>query len=127
MVVLFAAVMLVLQTPRVNRVIFQYDGLSAPYGRNRPLLTTAELAERARIQRQALAALDRIEQAARQRGIRRGENRLDNTGVNVIVPGMPTGLGGMGADELLDIPDSLSPAVDPSNSLTPEHRKQHTN
>ena len=29
-VVLFAAVMLVLQTPRVNRVIFQYDGLSAP-------------------------------------------------------------------------------------------------
>src|SRR5207249_9526547 len=50
---LFAAMMLVLQTPRAHRVIFQYDGLSAPV---RPddgttpgrLRTTADLAERAR-------------------------------------------------------------------------------
>jgi hypothetical protein len=101
--VLVAAVMLVLQAPRVSRVIFQYDGLSAPYDRKGPPLTSAELVERARVQRQALTALDRIEQTARKHGISREELRRD--AIAVMVPGMPGGVDGMKANELLDFSD----------------------
>jgi hypothetical protein len=112
--VVVAAAMLVLQTPRVNRVIFQYDGLSAPYGRHHPPLTTSDFVERARIQRQAFAALDRIEHAVRTRRIGPAEIRQE---VNRVMDSeMAKGLDGMRADDLLDIPDSLTPSVESESS-----------
>jgi hypothetical protein len=111
---LFASAMLVLQLPRVERVIFQYDQMSAPHGPDRPDRTPAELAERARAQRQALSELDRIEQTARKRGIGRAEILRD---VNpVTVPGLPTGFPGVGAAQLIDVADvpSQSPSLNHS-------------
>ena len=66
--VLFAAAMLVLQAPRADRVIFQYDGLSAIYGAGPSNRTPGELAEQARAQRQSLHELDRLERSARSAG-----------------------------------------------------------
>ena len=102
---LFAAILLLLQTPRAHRVIFEYDGLSAPIrpddgptpGRVR---TTAELAGRARSQRRALAELDRLEQAARQAGARVKALRRDAD--RTPVPGMPANLPDFRASDLLD-------------------------
>jgi hypothetical protein len=101
----FAATMLLLQTPRAQRVIFQYDGLSAPV---RPddgttpdrLRTAADLAERARNQRRALAELDRLEQAARQDGARVEALRRDAG--RVLVPGMPANLPNFHVADLID-------------------------
>jgi hypothetical protein len=87
--IIFAALLLVLQAPRVKRVIFQYNGLAAPNAAEGAfpgqLSSAGELYERARAQRQALKALDRLEQVAHPRGtaIRQDANRLT-------VPGMPT-------------------------------------
>jgi hypothetical protein len=97
----FAGAMLVLQVPRVGRVIFEYDGLAAPgpiSGRPR---TPAELTEQAREQRRALAELDRLEQRARQ-------NRSDLAAIRsevsrICVPGMPGNLHGSSAIDLLDV------------------------
>jgi hypothetical protein len=113
-VVLIAAVMLVLQAPRVGRVIYLYDGLAAPYGPDGPSgvrrRTHAELAERARAQRQALAALDRLEQTARKRGI--GRAAISQEVSKVTVPGMPATLAGLSAMDLLDVSDTASHALD---------------
>jgi len=104
-VVLLAAFMLVLQAPRVGRVIFQYNGLAAPIAAEGPipvqLDTPAELFERARAQRQALAALDRLEQAARRSGaaIRQDVSRVP-------VPGMPANKGELSTIDLLDLSDT---------------------
>jgi hypothetical protein len=107
---LFAAVLLLLQAPRADRVIFRYDGLSAPIppvtgttpGRVR---TRADLAERARSQRRALAELDRIERAARQAGAR-GE-ALPAVADRPWVPGMPANLPDFRASDLLDWPRTV--------------------
>ncbi len=88
---LCATILLVLQTPRAQRVILQYDGL---------VRTTGELAERARSQRRALAELDRLEQAARQAGARVEDLRREADRVSV--PGMPANLPGFRASDLLD-------------------------
>jgi hypothetical protein len=104
---LFAATMLSLQTPRAQRVIFQYDGLAAqvrPDGGTTPdrIRTAADLAERARNQRQALAELDRLEQAARQGGVRGETLRRDAR--HVSVPGMPPNFPEFDPAALLAIP-----------------------
>jgi hypothetical protein len=102
---LFAVVLLLLQAPRADRVIFQYDGLAAPIppvagttpGRAR---TRADLAERARSQRRALAELDRLEQAARQAGARIEALQADADRASV--PGLPADLPDLHASDLLD-------------------------
>ena len=107
---LFAAVLLLLQAPRADRVIFRYDGLSAPIppvagttpGRVR---TRADLAERARSQRRALAELDRLEQAARQAGAR--IEALPAVADRPWVPGMPANLPDFRASDLLDWPRTV--------------------
>jgi hypothetical protein len=108
-VVLFAAAMLLLQLPRVDRVIFLYDGAAAPFGSDAPIhvtrLTPANLAEKARAQRKALAELDRIEQAARERGTGRAAVRQAIRRVSV--PGMPEPALDFDAVDLLDLPRSL--------------------
>jgi hypothetical protein len=103
---LFVAAMLLLQLPRVDRVIFLYDGAAAPYGPSSPIVvepvTLAKLAARARTQRQALAALDRIERSARERGTRPAEVR--RAVGEVSVPAMPELSLNFDAVELLDLP-----------------------
>jgi hypothetical protein len=105
-VMLFTAVMLTLQVPRVERVIFEYDGMAAPVGplSAREVLqrTPADLAAQAKAQRHALAALDRIERAARRGALGRAEvhKAIDR----VSVPGMPTHLGDLEPAALLDVP-----------------------
>ncbi len=75
--VLIIAVIFVLQAPRVERVIYRYDGMGAWPGPDAPshppILTLADLERRARDQRQTLAALDRLEQTAREKGLTRSE------------------------------------------------------
>jgi hypothetical protein len=113
--VLFAATMLVLQAPRADRVIFQYEGLSAKFGGGSYSRTPGDLAQQARAQRQALLELDRLERSARQRGLGRAGIRRDAD--RVMVPGMPVGFDGVGSTELLDVPDSThdSGPLDPAD------------
>ena len=97
-----AAAMFVLQAPRVSRVIFEYDGLAAPYGQYHPPLTTAGFTERARNQRQAFAALDRIEPPLRSaRGIDPADIRQELK--RVLGSKMATAFDGMRADDLLEL------------------------
>jgi hypothetical protein len=107
-VVLFAAMMLLLQSPRVDRVIFLYDGAAAPLGPGAPIVVTPvtpeDLATRARAQRQAFAALDRIERSARERGT--GPAEVRQAIGEVSVPGMPEPALEFDAVELLDLPAS---------------------
>ena len=110
---LFAAAMLVLQAPRVDRVIFQYDGLSAQYGPNRSTARPPNFAEQARDQRRALAELDRLEQTARKSGVGRAKIRPDAD--RVTVPGMPTGFAGVGAVELWTFPSPRASRATPLN------------
>ena len=102
--------MFVLQAPRVSRVIFEYDGLAAPYGQYHPPLTTAGFTERARNQRQAFAALDRIERTARARGIDPAEIRQELK--RVLGSKMGTAFDGMRADDLLELLGCPSPPTD---------------
>jgi hypothetical protein len=97
--------MLLLQTPRAHRVIFQYDGLAArvrPEDGTTPdrLRTAADLAERARNQRRALAELDRLEESARQAGAQVETLRRDAG--RVAVPGMPANLPDFRPADLID-------------------------
>jgi hypothetical protein len=116
-VVLFVAVMLALQVPRAERVIFEYDGMAAPVGPHSPGMvpqwTAANLAARAKAQRRALADLDRIERA-----VRRGE--LGRAGVHqaidrVLVPGMPTHLTDLAPRDLMDLPDDPTRPGEPGD------------
>jgi hypothetical protein len=106
-VVVFVAALLMLQTPRVQRVIFQYDGLAAsvqPADRSvrERLRTPDDLAEQARRQRQALTKLDRIERLARQGGLER--TAFHQIMEHVAVPGVPENLPGFSVLDLLDLP-----------------------
>jgi hypothetical protein len=119
-VTMFAVVILLLQTPRARRVIFQYDGAAAPIaqedsagsGHGR-LRSRAELVERAGSQRRALAELDRLEQAAGQDGRRR--TTLRPTEDRIAVPGMPEHLPDFHASDLLD--GSRPPDATPGTPL----------
>jgi hypothetical protein len=111
---LFAVAMLVLQRPRVDRVIYEYDGLSAPSSGDQATRTPAELVERARTQRRALAMLDRLEQSALKRGLGLAAIRLEAS--RVMIPGMPAGFPGVGPVELLDVPDTEI------NATAPDHQ-----
>lgn len=75
--VLLIGMIFVLQAPRVDRVIYRYDGMGAwpapDAPSHPPILTLADLKRRARDQRQTLAALDRLEQTAREKGLTRAE------------------------------------------------------
>jgi hypothetical protein len=98
---LVAGVILVLQTPRVDRVIFVFDGLSAKFGPERSRRTATELNQMAQAQRQSLAALDQLEKDARE--FRRGRAETRQLTERIIVPGMPTGFVGVGPAELVQI------------------------
>ena len=104
-VALFAGTILAIQVPRADRVVFEYDEMAAPIGPPSPgpvtPRTPADLATRAEEQRDALAALDRLENA-----VRRGDRDRSAIGqVNrTFVPGMPTHLLDFQPVELLDIP-----------------------
>jgi hypothetical protein len=115
-VVLFVALILALQAPRVERVIFEYAGMAAPAtphgGTTGMPCTASDLADEARTQRQALAALDRLEGAARRGEIDRAAFRRAIEQISV--PGMPASLPGFGPGELLDLPR------DPARPREPE-------
>ena len=106
-VTLFAVAMFMVQWPRIDRVVYQYDGSSAPFGPSGPVWATprtaASLAAQARSQRSALAELDRLEQKARESGMSRATIREAISRVSV--PGMPMGTGNFDAEDLLDIPN----------------------
>lgn len=105
-VALFAAVVLAVQAPRADRVIFEYDEMAAPIGPAAAgagvLRTPGDLAARARVQREALASLDRMEAAAQRGEIDRGAIRRSIDAV--AIPGMPTHLLDFDPTDLLDIP-----------------------
>jgi hypothetical protein len=114
-VALGIALLLALQGPRVKRVIFEYAGMAAPVGPTGPgrdtPRTASDLADRATNQRRALAALDRLERAARRGEIdpaatRRAIERAD-------VLGMPASLPGFDPADLLDIPRDPTPPRQP--------------
>jgi hypothetical protein len=113
-VVLFAVVMLALQAPRADRVVFEYDEMSAPIGPPSPgpiaLRTPNDLATQAETQREALAALDHLERRVRAGEISRAETRQIN---RVFVPGMPTHLLDFDPADLLDIPGESLHHPDP--------------
>ena len=111
-VMLFAAVILALQAPRVDRIIYQYGGSAAPFGpsasaRETPL-TAASLAEQARSQRNALAELDRLEQTARAKGMSLATIRQAISRISV--PGYPhffkafNTFADFNPEDLLDLP-----------------------
>jgi hypothetical protein len=114
-VALLLTLLLVLQTPRAQRVVFAYDGLSAAIAtvdapdRPRPR-SRADLAEEAARQRSVLVQLDGIEQTARKQGTGRSALRLALG--RIIVPGMPQTVADLSALDLLDIPDTENPALD---------------
>jgi hypothetical protein len=106
-VLLFAGVLLVLQSPRIERVIYQYDGLAAATVPSDPVQapprTVADLTEQARSQRRALAELDRLEQAVHEGGL--GRAAIRQAVRDVSVPGMPPGPADFRAEDLLDLPN----------------------
>jgi hypothetical protein len=107
--VLVGGVILVLQMPRVERVIFRYEGMGAPSGPDSPIhplvRTEVDLARQARDQRRALAALDLMERTAREEGLTRKEIEptLSNAPTNGLM--IEAGLGHR-VIELLDIPEN---------------------
>jgi hypothetical protein len=111
----FAGAMLLLQLPRAQRVIFLYDGMAAEMhlgeqqAPGTQLKLAVDLAERARLQRQALVALDQVERSAGEQGsdLLALQRALDQ----VAVPGMPAHLPGLKTSDLLDVPWSSEPAV----------------
>jgi hypothetical protein len=114
-VVAFVAVVVALQAPRAHRVIFEYDGASAPLTadsrRSGPTRTAADLAARAANQRRALAELDRLERIARRGGL--GAVAIRRAIHPESVPGMPATLSDVDPAALLDIP--MRP-IDPRES-----------
>jgi hypothetical protein len=113
-VAICAGTMLLLQSPRAQRVIFLYDGMAAemtlPDRENgsRARLPS-DLAERARRQRQSLAELDSFEQRARADGLDRASVaqaiRLP------VVLGMPEHLPDLRTADLLELPDIRKPSI----------------
>jgi hypothetical protein len=107
-VVLIIAVILLFQQPRIERVIYRYDGMGAAVApellARMPLRTPVDLAQSARSQRQALAALDRLEQSAREQRVSRAAVRraVDH----ISVEGMPGIVADPSALDLLDIPST---------------------
>lgn len=87
---LFAAILFMMQAPRAQRVIFQYDGAASEVVAGSSVAgprTSAELADRARLQRAALAKLDQAERLARESRMSRGELLRS---LNLIdIPGIP--------------------------------------
>jgi hypothetical protein len=113
-VVLFAAVMLALQAPRADRVVFEYDEMAAPLGptssRSAAVRTPGDLATQAKTQRESLAALDRLESAVRRGEFDRAAIRRAIERANV--PGMPTHLLDFDPTDLLAISgNSTDPRV----------------
>jgi hypothetical protein len=106
-VVLFAVAMLAVQSPRIDRVIYQYDGSAAPFGPSGPIWATprtaANMAAQARGQRSALVELDRIERTARESGMSRAMIRQAVS--RVTVPGFPQVSRDFTAEALLNLPD----------------------
>ncbi len=106
-VTLFAFVFLAVQSPRFDRVIYHYDGASAPFGPNAPIRvapqTAADLARRAKLQRNALAELDRFERSACETGVSDATIR-DNIN-QFSVPGIPARFPDFNNEDLLDLPD----------------------
>jgi hypothetical protein len=110
-VALFTAILFLIQAPRANRIIFQYDGASAavflgavPTGPR----TSAELAERAHRQRAALAALDEAGRTAREAGADRAQ--LRHAWRSFDIPGMPDNFSA--ADLLLVTEPKLGRPID---------------
>jgi hypothetical protein len=108
--VLVVAVIFVLQAPRVERVIFRYDGMGAWPGpdapNHPPVLSKGDIERRARDQRQALAELDRVERTAREKGQTRDETQdALNKSSRIAVIALESGSGGR-LIELLDIPEN---------------------
>jgi hypothetical protein len=105
-VLLLVAILVILQTPRAQRVAFEYDGLAAELDaasrpRQRHVLTPDELVQEAGRQRRALSALDGVGIKFQRREIGRSEvERLIET---IEVPGMPMGLEGLSVSDLLDL------------------------
>jgi hypothetical protein len=111
-VMLFAIVMLGVQSPRIARIIYEYDGSAAPFGPNVPIRATprtaASLAAQALSQRRALAVLDRLERTARETGMTRATIRQAVTPVSV--PGFPLVSADFTVEDLLDLPDREIPS-----------------
>lgn len=106
-----AAVLILLQWPRAQRVLFDYDGAAAPVGgegsgASRPAgaVSLADLTARAASQRKVLARLDRLEEFARAKGI--GRSGLRRVLGRVMVPGMPDVVPDLDAVGLLRIPET---------------------
>ena len=110
-VVFIAAIILLIQEPRVQRVIYRYDGAGASVGpdylASMPLRTAPELFERAHAQRRELAELDRLEHTVRAQGLdRAGAARVFG---RTSIQGMVQFMGGPNALDLLDISEDASP------------------
>jgi hypothetical protein len=111
-VTLIAGVILLLQAPRIERVIYRYHGLGAlvspEFMASMPVLTPADLDRRALAQRRSLAALDRLERSARTQGIGRAavQQALARTPLDELseLANVPH------AVDLLNIPDEGTPA-----------------
>ncbi len=101
-----------MQSPRVNRVIFQYDELSAPL----PLLHTdkseADLESFARNQRQALVALDELERSARTLAM--SQMQRQEAARRIFIPGMAGNDAVFGTEMLLDVPDVATRPDEPA-------------
>jgi hypothetical protein len=110
LVVGLVMILLLLQSPRADRVLFDYDGAAAPVGgetagavhRTGPA-SQADLIARATGQRQALERLDRLERIARRSGI--GRSGLREVLGRFRVPGMPEFVAELDAISLLRIPE----------------------
>jgi hypothetical protein len=111
-----AGVVLLLQAPRAQRVVFQYDGAAAPSqtreSSGQPSIEKpADLVARARTQRRELGELDRLEAAIRQPGSDRAA--LDQAIERVRVAGMPERLPDLRASNLLLLPENHGPGSSP--------------
>ena len=100
---LFAVVMLFVQLPRIDRVVYEYDGSAAAFGPSGPVHAThrtpADLAAQAKSQRRALAVLDRLEQSVTSRAT------IQQAVTGVSVPGFPQVSADFTAEGLLDLPE----------------------
>jgi hypothetical protein len=98
--------MMALQVPRADRVLFEYDEMAAPMltlpsPKAEATRTPEDFATRARVQRAALAAIDRLEPAARRGELGRAAIRRAVDGA--AIPGMPTHLLDFDPSEMVEI------------------------
>lgn len=109
-VVLFVGGFLVLQIPRANRVLYEYDGMASKIeaGEDAPAQAPrgrADLVRRSNQQRAELGRLDRLERVCRKHQVSR--EMLRTALGRPLVPGMPPGIINVDAFDLLDIPDRV--------------------